>query len=206
MKNNIILILVVTVISIAVIIISVTVSLGGHSDEETSGDESSTTSMTTSRTEPDIEPVVITTEPQPPQSESPVEREDTSETVAPEAENIIALAQSLIGTEFADGGETPATGFDNSGFIYYVLRENGYITCPRGVAAQSQMGAVKKYDELVPGDLVFFSESGTSAEFGGIYAGEGVMIACLMPGTQVRKVDITTSYYTSNFYCGVGII
>lgn len=206
MKNNIILILVVTVISIAVIIISVTVSLGGHSDEETSGDESSTTSMTTSRTEPDIEPVVITTEPQPPQSESPVEREDTSETVAPEAENIIALAQSLIGTEFADGGETPASGFDNSGFIYYVLRENGYITCPRGVAAQSQMGAVKKYDELVPGDLVFFSESGTSAEFGGIYAGEGVMIACLMPGTQVRKVDITTSYYTSNFYCGVGII
>ncbi|MCI5667741.1 MAG: C40 family peptidase [Oscillospiraceae bacterium] len=206
MKNNIILILVVTVISIAVIIISVTVSLGGHSDEETSGDESSTTSMTTSRTEPDIEPVVITTEPQPPQSESPVEHEDTSETVASEAENIIALAQSLIGTEFADGGETPASGFDNSGFIYYVLRENGYITCPRGVAAQSRMGAVKEYDELVPGDLVFFSESGTSAEFGGIYAGEGVMIACLMPGTQVRKVDITTSYYTSNFYCGVGII
>lgn len=206
MKNNIILILVVTVISLAVIIISVTVSLGGHSDEETSGDESSTTSMTTSRTEPDIEPVVITTEPQPPQSESPVEKEDSSETVAPEAENIIALAQSLIGTEFADGGDTPASGFDNSGFIYYVLRENGYITCPRGVAAQSRMGAVKKYDELVPGDLVFFSESGTSAEFGGIYAGEGVMIACLMPGTQVRKVDITTSYYTGNFYCGVGII
>lgn len=206
MKNNIILILVVTVISLAVIIISVTVSLGGHSDEETSGDESSTTSMTTSRTEPDIEPVVITTEPQPPQSESPVEKEDSSETVAPEAEDIIALAQSLIGTEFADGGDTPASGFDNSGFIYYVLRENGYITCPRGVAAQSRMGAVKKYDELVPGDLVFFSESGTSAEFGGIYAGEGVMIACLMPGTQVRKVDITTSYYTGNFYCGVGII
>lgn len=206
MKNNIILILVVTVISLAVIIISVTVSLGGHSDEETSGDESSTTSMTTSRTEPDIEPVVITTEPQPPQSESPVENEDSSETVAPEAEDIIALAQSLIGTEFADGGDTPASGFDNSGFIYYVLRENGYITCPRGVAAQSRMGAVKKYDELDPGDLVFFSESGTSAEFGGIYAGEGVMIACLMPGTQVRKVDITTSYYTGNFYCGVGII
>lgn len=206
MKNNIILILVVTVISIAVIIISVTVSLGGHSDEETSGDASSTTSMTTSRTEPDIEPVVITTEPQPPQSESPVEKEDSSDTVAPEAEEIIALAQSLIGTDFADGGETPASGFDNSGFIYYVLRENGYITCPRGVAAQSQMGAVKKYDELVPGDLVFFSEGGASAEFGGIYAGDGVMIACLMPGTQVRKVDITTSYYTGNFYCGVGII
>ena len=204
MKNNIILILVVTVISIAVIIISVTVSLGGHSDDSSSTQTSEETSGTTSHTEPVTDPVVITSEHEPPQSESPVEPEDTAESVEP-AEDIIALARSLIGTDFADGGETPASGFDNSGFIYYVLRENGYITCPRGVAAQSQMGAPKEYSDLAPGDLVFFSE-GDSAEFGGIYTGGGVMIACLMPGTQVREVDITTSYYSSHFFCGVGII
>lgn len=205
MKNNIILILVVTVISIAVIIISVTVSLGSHSDESSSTQTSEETSGTTSRTEPVTDPVVITSEHEPPQSESPVEPEDTAESVEPAAEDIIALARSLIGTDFADGGETPASGFDNSGFIYYVLRENGYITCPRGAAAQSQMGASKEYSDLAPGDLVFFSE-GDSAEFGGIYTGGGVMIACLMPGTQVREVDITTSYYSSHFFCGVGII
>lgn len=138
MKNNIILILVVTVISIAVIIISVTVSLGGHSDDSSSTQTSEETSGTTSHTEPVTDPVVITSEHEPPQSESPVEPEDTAESVEPAAEDIIALARSLIGTDFADGGETPASGFDNSGFIYYVLRENGYITCPRGVAAQSR--------------------------------------------------------------------
>ena len=176
MKNNIILILVVTVISIAVIIISVTVSLGGHSDDSSSAQTSEETSGTTSRTEPVTDPVVITSEHEPPQSESPVEPEDTAESVEPAAEDIIALARSLIGTDFADGGETPASGFDNSGFIYYVLRENGYITCPRGVAAQSQMGASKEYSDLAPGDLVFFSE-GDSAEFGGIYTGGGALPA-----------------------------
>lgn len=205
MKNNLILIFVVTVISIAIIIISVVVSLGGKGGEE-SQDSSSTTSAVsqTEPTEPEPEP---TSEPDTPVSVPETETTaDSEEEVLPEAEDIIALARSLIGTDFADGGETPAFGFDNSGFIYYVLRENGYITCPRGVSAQSQMGTVRQYDELSPGDLVFFSESGANAEFGGIYTGNGVMIACLMPGTKVREVDITTDYYSRNFFCGVAII
>lgn len=206
MKNNIILILVVTVISIAVIIISITVSLGGHDDEESSSGTSSQTSRTTASQQV-TEPTTVTAEPTPQteQSEPTTESGDNSEVTVKAAEDIIALARSLIGTDFADGGETPA-GFDNSGFIYYVLRENGYITCPRGVSAQSQMGASVGYDELNPGDLVFFSEGGSVAEFGGLYVGSGTMIACLMPGTQVKEVDITSSYYTGHFFCGVRII
>ncbi len=212
MKNNIILILVVTVISIAVIIISIAVSAGK------SGEESGSSTIEA--------PPVSTVEhsqPEPPDSSSDEPESTSSQIVVPSqpvtiessepdrevdeqtAENIISIARSLIGIDFADGGDTPDEGFDNSGFIYYVLRENGYITCPRGVSAQSEMGAALEYDELHPGDLVFFSESGTTAEFGGIYAGDGVMIACLMPGTQVKEVNITTGYYTGNFYRGVAI-
>jgi len=210
MKNNIILILVVTVISIAVIIISVMVSMGGHGSEGSSSGTSGSSTSDTSRTEPVTSVTEENSEPEPvsvqsdPQTSESSRTEDIPETGT--AADIIALARSLIGTDFADGGETPAGGFDNSGFIYYVLRENGYITCPRGVSAQSEMGAVLGYDEVKPGDLVFFSESGTTAEFGGIYAGNGVMVACLMPGTQVKEVDITSNYYTSHFYRGVGII
>lgn len=211
MKNNIILILVVTVISIAVIIISIAVSAGKHNDGGSS-DESRTSSETVSSSESTgtvsgTEPI-ITTEPEPVTSK-PAETEQSNE---PErihdsqtAENIVALARSLTGTDFADGGASPAEGFDNSGFIYYVLRENGYITCPRGVSAQAEMGAELSSSELRPGDLVFFSEGGSYAEFGGIYAGDGKMIACLMPGTKVKEVDITTNYYTTHFYRGVGI-
>lgn len=209
MKNNIILILVVTVISIAIIIISVMVSMGGRKDENSSDTSSSSTSDT-SRTDPATSVTEDISEPEPipvqtdPQTAETSRTEDIPETGT--AADIISLARSLIGADFADGGETPAGGFDNSGFIYYVLRENGYITCPRGVSAQSEMGAALEYADVKPGDLVFFSESGTIAEFGGIYAGNGVMIACLMPGTQVKEVDITTNYYTSHFFRGVGII
>ena len=170
------------------------------------GEASQTSEMTSGTTSSVTEPVI--TEPEPIQT-LPAESEDTSEPETrpddPTADMVVTSAASLIGTDFVDGGETPEQGFDNSGFIYYVLRENGYITCPRGVSKQSEMGQEISYEELRRGDLVFFSESGTVAEFGGIYAGDGKMIACLMPGTKVKEVDITTGYYTKNFFRGVAI-
>lgn len=207
MKNNIILILVVTVISIAVIIISVAVSAGKSSEESSAPSGDSKPSVTTQNTTQ--QSVESSSAPEENNVHSAPATEESSETdrvTDPQtAENIISLARSLIGTDFVDGGASPVEGFDNSGFIYFVLRENGYITCPRGVSAQAEMGAALVYSELQPGDLVFFSESGTAAEFGGIYAGNGVMIACLMPGTQVKEVNITTDYYTKNFFRGVAI-
>ena len=211
MKKNLILIIVVTVISVAVIIISIALTTGRHSGENSSRNSSNVTSSTSEVTSGTSTPAVSveTSEPEPATTQSPQQTEQPSEPErvhdAQTAENIISLARSLIGIDFVDGGIAPEQGFDNSGFVYYVLRENGYITCPRGVVAQSEMGAALTYDKLKPGDLVFFSEGGESAEFGGIYAGEGIMIACLMPGTQVREVDISSNDYTSNFFRGVVI-
>ena len=120
-------------------------------------------------------------------------------------QQIAASASALIGVPFAENGSSP-DGFDNSGFIYYVLRENGYITCPRTTDAQSRMGARIERDSLKPGDLVFFGNDGSGeADFGGIYIGDGKMIACLMPGTSVREIDITNDYYTANFYGGISL-
>lgn len=120
-------------------------------------------------------------------------------------QRVAASASALIGTPFAENGATP-DGFDNSGFIYYVLRENGYITCPRTTDAQSRMGAKISRENLRPGDLVFFgNDDGTEASFGGIYIGSGTMIACLSPGTSVREVDITTDYYTGRFFGGISL-
>lgn len=121
-------------------------------------------------------------------------------------EKIVASAGALIGVPFADNGETP-DGFDNSGFIYYVLRENGYITCPRTTDAQSKMGTKIGRDALKPGDLVFFGQDGDISEvsIGGIYIGNGKMIACLMPGSEVREVNISSDYYIKNFYGGISL-
>lgn len=207
-RNEVILFCVAALICCAVIAICISVSMKDHSGESgSSTGEASHTSETASGTASAVtEP--ITAEPIPLQT-LPEESEDTSETESRRddhtANMVVTTAASLIGVDFADGGESPEQGFDNSGFIYYVLRENGYITCPRGVSKQAEMGTAISRDELSRGDLVFFSESGSIAEFGGIYVGDGKMIACLMPGTKVKEVDITTGYYTKNFYRGVAI-
>ncbi len=212
MKNNILLIIIVTVIALAIICGVVFVSLAKkrpHNDPNPDSEPLSSVSDTlpdVSSSEPQTEPLPPATEP----SESTTATPDISETsepeiIAPEADAVISLAQSLIGTPFVDNGDTP-DGFDNSGFIYYVLRSNGYITCPRGVGAQAAMGEQIDYDKLKAGDLVFFyNEEKTAAGFGGIYIGGGKMVACLMPGTSVKEVDITTKYYRENFYTGISL-
>lgn len=142
---------------------------------------------------------------EPVETSAPVESAEASYDSAA-ADGIISTAHSLIGIDFAEGGDTPDAGFDNSGFIYYVLRENGYITCPRGLKAQSEMGTALVYDELRAGDLAFFyDEAKQSVAFGGIYCGDGLMIACLMPGTQVKVINITSPYYTEHFCNGISI-
>lgn len=206
MKKNILLITIVTAISLVIIaaVIIINANKAGDSSLPDSSVPLSTPPSVTD-TEPQTEPVPTA----PPETEPPVtepSEPQTESATTPETEGIITLAQSLIGIDFADGGDTPDAGFDNSGFIYYVLRENGFITCPRGVAKQAEMGTERTYDELRPGDLVYFmNDEGTGAGFGGIYIGNGTMIACLMPGTSVKEVSITNDYYRSNFYRGVGL-
>ena len=221
MKNNILLILAVTIISIGIIVATVVISTAGNDDGEHYEPPSSSasgTSKTVKTLSPDTPDIII----EPTEQSSP----DTAETseqlpvIIPDTEDgeagtsvpdstsagIVVTAQSLIGIDFVDGGDTPEVGFDNSGFIYYVLRENGYITCPRELTKQTKMGAALSFDQLTEGDLVYFyADDMTSVGFGGIYCGDGRMIACLMPGMQVKEINITSNYYTSHFYKGVSI-
>ena len=119
---------------------------------------------------------------------------------------IVQTAEALIGIPFAENGTSPAAGFDNSGFIYYVLRENGFINCPRFTADQAAMGTHIGYDELKSGDLAFFAvEDSGSPDFGGIYIGEGQMIYSPMPGQTVKMTDITSDYWKKSFVTGVSL-
>lgn len=206
MKNNILLILAVAVISVGIIVATVLITTYDGDGESSSQSEYSS-SATTSYTPAEVEPEVTTTSA--PDTTSPDEiiiPPDDTPYDEDMAHSITSTARSLLGIDFADGGASPESGFDNSGFIYYVLRENGYITCPRGVGAQSEMGAALSYEQLCPGDLAFFYDEELKAvQFGGIYCGDGIMIACLMPGTKVKEVDISTNYYRQHFYRGVSL-
>jgi cell wall-associated NlpC family hydrolase len=131
------------------------------------------------------------------------------QTDPPAAESVAGitdLAISLIGEPFLFGGDAPGTGFDSSGFIYYVLRSNGYVAVPRGLNDQTGFGTqISGYDDLQAGDIVFFSTGGARAEFGGIYIGGGSMITCQDEGQTVKEVSITSSFYRDSFFCATRV-
>lgn len=209
MKNNILIIAGVTVIALGVIaaVILASVLNSGNESSDISSEDNSSSIIISQTSEPsDSSDESSYSTDSGASSEPPVSSSEDSSDFPNEAEGIVATANSLIGVPFLENGSDP-DGFDNSGFIYYVLRENGYITCPRQTEAQSRMGSHLDYDSVKEGDLVFFSNEAGSGEanFGGIYVGGGKMIACLMPGTLVREVDITTDYYRTNFFGGVSM-
>lgn len=119
---------------------------------------------------------------------------------------IVMTAEALVGIDFVTDGASPTEGFDNSGFIYYVLRENGYISCPRQISEQLDWGENTDYDGIKAGDVVYFSdEPGGKATFGGIYIGGGVMIYSPYPGEKVKKTDITAEYWRSRFVTALSL-
>lgn len=159
--------------------------------DETSSVSSDTASDTSKNTE---------------QSSDSTQKEPSETISANIGEQIVQTAKSLIGIPFSVNGSTIETGFDNSGFIYYVLRENGFINCPRLVIEQAYMGTQIGYESLKKGDLAFFSnENSGKADFGGIYIGGGEMIYCPKPGKTVCVTDIRTEFWRKSFFNGVSL-
>ena len=89
---------------------------------------------------------------------------------------ILANAKSFLGIPYHWGGTSPSTGFDCSGFVQYVFGQNG-ISLPRISRDQYQIGTSVDFDNLQPGDLVFFSIGKNGiVDHDGIYLGDGQFI------------------------------
>lgn len=203
-KNNIIIITTAILSALAVICVVLITGFAKKGKTSESGESSLREEYSQNSTVADVQ-----SEPEESSSSVYENSSDASSGEISEAANvgqrIADLAMSLIGSPFVLNGDSP-DGFDNSGFIYYVLRQNGFITCPRTTDAQSRMGARIERDKIKTGDLVFFELEGSGeADFGGIYIGNGKMVASLNPDTNVVEVDITTDYYTASFYGGISL-
>jgi len=86
-------------------------------------------------------------------------------------QQIANFARQFEGHRYTWGGASPATGFDCSGLVTYVMRNFG-ITMSRTSAAQFRNNGVPvSRSELQPGDLVFFSSNGSTVTHVGIYLG-----------------------------------
>ncbi len=112
---------------------------------------------------------------------------------------ILAEARKYLGTPYVYGGASPS-GFDCSGFVYYVLKQCGYS--PYRVAAdQYQQGTYVDKANLKAGDIVFFANTyGSGISHVGIYAGNGQFIHSPNSRSTVSYSDLTSGYWANHYY------
>ena len=100
---------------------------------------------------------------------------------------------AVPGHPYRYGGESPATGFDCSGFVMYVFSRVG-VSLPRTVSTQYAVGVPVSRSELQAGDLVFFNGLGHV----GIYIGGSQFIHSPHTG-DVVKISPLTGWYASTY-------
>ena len=123
----------------------------------------------------------------------------TSEPVAVSGSDILAEAQKYLGIPYVSGGASPS-GFDCSGFVYYVLGQCG-ISAYRTPADQYRQGTAVEKEDLQPGDIVFFAGTYASGiSHVGIYAGGGQFIHSPNSRSTVSYSDLTSGYWAQHYY------
>ncbi len=113
---------------------------------------------------------------------------------------IMNMALTYQGVPYVWGGHSPS-GFDCSGLIYYCALQNG-ISIPRCADTQyfEGNGYHVDYDQLQPGDLVFFSsDSSYDIEHVGIYIGSNQFVHA-SSGAGYVTISTIADYYSRNYY------
>lgn len=87
------------------------------------------------------------------------------------ADSILDRGFELVGTQLLSGRHLDQTGFDCSGFVGYLFREEAGIKLPRSTREMINLDApLVSRTELEPGDIVFFNNRGRGrVSHAGIY-------------------------------------
>ena len=118
------------------------------------------------------------------------------------ADSILERGMSLIGTRYRFGGTSEA-GFDCSGFIGYLFREEAGMNLPRSTREMINVDApLVTRSALKPGDLLFFATNGRRGRVShaGIYVGDNQFIhSSSRKSGGVRVDSLGDSYWSKTF-------
>ena len=111
----------------------------------------------------------------------------------------IRFACSKLGTPYLYGGTGPR--YDCSGLTQAAWRAAG-VSLPRTTSEQWTAGTHVTYNQLQPGDLVFFE---SNLGHMGIYIGGGRLVHSPQTGEVVKVSDLTTGWFRQEFQGGVRV-
>jgi cell wall-associated NlpC family hydrolase len=112
---------------------------------------------------------------------------------------IIDKAYELTGIKYKLGGSRPETGFDCSQFVKYVFEQALNLSLPPSARSLSKMGETIKFEDLQPGDLVFFNTRKSKYSHVGIYVGNNKFIHAPRTGKTIRVESLTKNYWLKRF-------
>ena len=116
---------------------------------------------------------------------------------------ILTESKKHIGIPYSFGSKDPSTGFDCSGYVSYVYKKSIGFTLPAGSKNQfsSGGGVMVGFEQLKPGDLMFFSHNGRQIQHVGIYIDENHFIHAPRTGRRI-SIDELGRYWKQKFVKG----
>ncbi|MBR3161622.1 MAG: C40 family peptidase [Bacilli bacterium] len=109
-------------------------------------------------------------------SNNPVEVVNNNVQATVDTTSVVSAAQSFLGYGYTYGGARPETGFDCSGFVYYIYGLFGK-NVGRSTAELIYNGAGVSKDSMQPGDIILWDTSfGNTPTHAALYVGDGMMI------------------------------
>ncbi len=118
------------------------------------------------------------------------------------SESLLDRGKTLLGTPYVWGGSSIKTGFDCSGFVGHVYKEELGIKLPRTTRDMLEMDApVIARSDLEPGDLILFNDQGRGrVSHVGIYMGNGEFIHTSSKRSGGVRVDkLSNTYWNSSY-------
>ncbi|QGY38962.1 glycoside hydrolase [Pseudodesulfovibrio cashew] len=126
-------------------------------------------------------------------------RHATRQKASPKAAAVIRTARVLLGAPYKWGGTSPKTGFDCSGFVWFVYHQNG-INLPRISWQQFGVGEAVGFEDIRPGDLLFHKvDKGAKSLHVGIVTDRGTFIHAPSSGKRVMESLLSNEYWRTHF-------
>ena len=118
----------------------------------------------------------------------------------PQFAKMIKEAEKYLGYPYVWGGASPATSFDCSGFVCWVINncDNGWNVGRTTADGLRSYCSYVSPSDAKPGDLIFFQGTYDTpgASHVGIYVGNNMMIHC---GNPIQYTSIASSYWQQHF-------
>ena len=117
-------------------------------------------------------------------------------------DRLVSRAMNYLGTPYRYGGTSPKTGFDCSGFVYYLYGAVFGQRIPRMPHEMVREGVTVARGDLQRGDLVLFGSRGTYTHIG-IYAGNDHFVHATQRGSPVSVTHLDSDYFRTRYMTAV---